>query len=210
MFINHVTRKWQMKNFCIVFCLFICGCQTAIQKDAIPVPCYIEQEISEYEASQFDIYSEYQRTNDSAVKERNQYILSELWKENLLDNQIKSEITNNKYKLVLLQVYGNYRVPNFVVRCTQEFPFPSVWTKFTPTLLINDEVVWAPDKPQKEHSMVINNSTITSRTGGVVKNGDVVQYKVLLQQFQGEELLWQTNLYTNKVVAQGINKGSRK
>lgn len=194
-----------MKILCIVFCLFICGCQTAVQKtDSIPIQCYIEQKISEYEGAQFDIYSEYQSTNDITVQERSQYILSELWKEHLLDNQIKCEITNHKYRLVLLQIYGNYRIPNFVVRCIQEFPFPSVWTKFTPTLLINDEVVWAPNEPQKEHSMDINNSTITSRAGGVVKNGDVVQYKVLLQQFQGKELLWETNLYTNKVVAQGL------
>lgn len=189
-----------MKIFFILFCLFICGCQRAVH----PVQCYIEQEISEYEAAQFDIYSEYQNTKNIVIKNRNQYILSELWNENLLDNQIKNEITQNSYKLVLLQVYGKYQAPNFVVRCNHKFPFPSVWTKFTPALLINDKVAWAPEKPQQEHSMSINNSTLTSRIGGVVNNGDIIQYKVLLQQYQDEELLWETTLYTNKVVAQDL------
>lgn len=194
----------------LFFCTVICGCQTIKhQSDTVAPQHYVENRIHEYENIQNQIYSEYKETNDVIIKQRNQYIISELWKENKLINKIKTEITKNKYKLILLQVYGDYQAPNFVVRCNQEFPFPSIWTKYTSTLIINDNVIRAPEKPQKEHSMVLNNSTIISRIGGIVNNGDVVQYKILIQQFQDKQLLWQTVLFTNKVIAQGLKTSKR-
>jgi len=164
------------------------------------------QPIEAYAAEQDGIWIEFQKTDVEAHRDRDAYILSELWKAGLLKNEIKDDLVERHYSLVLLQVYGNYQAPNFVVRCYQTFPFPSVWTDFTSTLMINGEVVRAPDGPQKEHAMSVNSSTITSRIGGVVRNGDVIQYQVRIREKQEGGTPWQMTIWTNKVVAQGLKQ----
>ncbi len=167
---------------------------------------YVELRNESYSVKQEQIYREFKDTRDAAVRERNAYILSELWKANLLSNEIKDRLVDDYYRLVLLQVYGNYQAPNFVVRCYQTFPFPSVWTRFTPTLYINGEVAWAPKDPQKGHAMSVNNSTITSRIGGVVKNGDVLQYEVKMSQEVDKQVVWEKTIWSNQVIAQGLKE----
>ena len=59
-----------------------------------------------------------------SVWDRNAYVLSELWMAGLLKDQIKEQLVSEHYRVVLIQIYGNYNAPNFVVRCYQTFPFP--------------------------------------------------------------------------------------
>ena len=167
---------------------------------------YVELQNEAYSGQQEQLYREFSETNDSGIRDRDAYILSELWKANLLRNDIKDRLVDYHYRLVLLQVYGNYQAPNFVVRCYQTFPFPSVWTRFTPILYINNKVVWAPESPQLEKTMSVNNSTITSRIGGVVRNGDVVQYQVKIDQAINNEIVWEKTIWTNPVVAQDLKQ----
>jgi hypothetical protein len=105
-----------------------------------------------------------------------------------------------------MQIYGEYQRPNFVVQCSQTFPFPGVWTHFTPTLYINGEVIDAPKKPQRAHAMSLKNSTITSRTGGALKNGDIVQYQIRMHHEVDKEVVWKRTLWTNRVVVQGLKQ----
>lgn len=148
-----------------------------------------------------------QETSESeSVKARNAYILSELWKKGLLRNEIKDFLVDKYYKLVLLQSYGNYHAPNWVVQCQQTFPFPSNGVRFTPTLYKNGEVEWAPDKPQKGHAMSQNSSIITSWTGGDFENGDVIFYEIKIDEKRNKEVVWEKIIVTNRVVLQGLKE----
>lgn len=162
------------------------------------------QTIDAYAPEQEGIFAEFQETSVPAYRDRDAYILSELWKAGLLKNEIKDALVERHYSLVLLQARCNYTAMNFVVRCYQTFPFPNSWVDFTPTLYINGEVVWAPAKRQKAHAMSLNNSTITSRTGGAVKNGDVIQYQVRISPTVDEGIPWEKTIWSNKIVAQGL------
>jgi len=156
---------------------------------------------------QQQILYEYETSKNESVKARNAYILSELWKKGLLQNKIKDFLVDKYYKLVLLQSYGNYQAPNWIVQCQQNFPFPSNWVRFTPTLYKNGLVKWAPDKPQKEHAMSQNSSIITSWTGGEFANGDVICYAIKIDERKNKEILWEKIIVTNRVVLQGLKDG---
>lgn len=162
--------------------------------------------LATYAVEQEGLLAEFQETSISAHRDRDAYLLSELWKAGMLRPEIKEALVRSDYPLVLLQVYGNYQAPNFVLRCHQTFPFPSVWAEFTPTLYINGEVVWAPTTPETSHALSVNNSTITSRIGGVVKNGDVLQYQVKIRVTAKGEDPWETMVWSNKVVARGLKQ----
>jgi hypothetical protein len=190
------------------------------QEAAWSVPFPLEVYAAEQEA----IHRQFQQTTVLPVQRRNAYILSELWRAGLLKDEIKEPLVQEHYHVVLFQIFGNDNAPNFVVRCFQTFPFPNTWTAFTPTLYLNDKVEWAPGRPQTEHAMCLNNSTLTNRTGGVVGNGDVLQYRIDLQQTEpsrdlirngntereaaasGPKRVWKTSLWTNKVVARGLKE----
>ncbi len=194
-----------MKTFFAFVVLLVTSCQVFSRSEPSVMDNYHAlQKIETYSESQQELFETLLSSNSNSSVERNKYILSELWKFGELENELKSKITRHFFNLVLLQIYGNYQAPNFVVRSHHEFPFPSVFTRFTPELIINDKVVWSPGKPQTSHSMSSNNSTITSRIGGVVKNGDVIQYKIIIQEFRRKELKWQYEMFTNKVIAKGL------
>lgn len=164
----------------------------------------IMKRIEEYAPVQDSIYSEYCSSETQAAKSRNAYILSELWRYNHLKNELKTAITQRDYHVTLFQIFGVYKSPNFTVRNRFEFPFPPIWTKFTPRLFVNSDTMWAPERPQREHSMVITNSTITSRIGGYIYTDDTLYYEILLQHFDQNELVWETTLRTNSVVVQDV------
>jgi len=155
---------------------------------------------------QEQILHEHETSESESVKARDAYILSELWKKGLLRNEIKHFLVDEYYKLVLLQSYGSYHAPNWVVQCQQTFPFPSNWVRFTPTLYKNGEVEWAPDKPQKGHAMSQNSSIITSWTGGEFENGDVIFYKIKIDERRDKEVVWEKIIVTNRVVLQGLKE----
>jgi hypothetical protein len=179
--------------------------------------------IEVYAADQDQIYREFRQTEVASIKDRHAHLLSELWRAGLLKDEIKEVLLRDHYRVVLFQVFGTHNAPNFVVRCHQTFPFPDTWTGFTPTLLLNDKVEWAPGQPQTSHALSVNNSTLASRTGGIVHSGDVLQYRIDLEQSESarepavssnsdsetgpalsRKRVWKMSLWTNKLVVQGL------
>jgi tetratricopeptide (TPR) repeat protein len=127
--------------------------------------------------------------------------LADLWREGFLKNEFKERLVQEHYQLVLRQISTSGGSSSWDVRCEQTFPFPDVWTEFTPTLYVNDEVKWAPGRSQTSRSMsVTGGNPITSMSGGKFKNGDVLQYKIDLRQ----KPKWQISLWTNKITLEGL------
>jgi len=158
---------------------------------------------------QEQILHEYETSESDSVKARNAYILSQLWKKGLLRNEIKDFLVDKYYKLVLLQPYGNYHVPNLVVQCQQTFPFPSNWVRFTPTMHRNGQVQRVHDRPQTGHAMSQNSSIITSWTGGGFENGDVIFYEIRIDEKRNKEVVWERVVRTNEVVLEGLKEKRR-
>ena len=178
-------------------------------------------DIEDYVAEQEAVYEEFTRTPVKAHRNRDAYVLTELWKRGLLKDEIKERLVRDHYHLVLVQIPVPLRFPNMEVRGYQTFPFPNNWTEFTPTLYVNDQAKWAPGKSQKAHAMSVNNSTLTSWSGGEFKNGDVLCYKIELhQKARGslppsggkaaaradEPAPWEITLWSNKILLQGIKE----
>ena len=149
---------------------------------------------------------ELETSRNPALKAKASYILSELWRDGVLNDSIKDTLVDHYYKVTLLQVYGNYQAPNFVVQCQQSFPFPDTWTEFTPILYKNGEVEWAPPTPQRAHAMSQNSSVITSRIGGLVNNGDVLYYMIKIRQNTPQGKNWEKMVKTNEIVAHGLKQ----
>ncbi len=170
-------------------------------------------ELDTYAAEQDGLLDEFCRTSVQAFKDRSAYLLSELWRAGMLKDEIKQQLVRDHYRMVLFQVYGNDGAPNVVVRGFQTFPFPDVWTEFTPTLYRNGQVEWSPGKAQKAHVMSINNSTITSQIGGALNHGDVLQYRIVLRQSGdatvGQMRPWEVSVWSNRLLVQGIQKSER-
>ena len=167
---------------------------------------FVAEPIENYSVWQDQILDEYETSEEESIKARNAYLLSQLWRKGLLREEIKDFLVEKYYKVVLLQVYGDYQAPNLVVQCQQTFPFPSNRMRFTPTLYKNREVEWAPEKPQKEHAMSQNSSIITSRIGGELENGDVIFYKIKIDERRDKKVVWEKVIATNEVVLQGLKE----
>jgi len=149
------------------------------------------------------IFKEFNQTNAQATKDNDAQILSDLWRAGLLKDEIKEQLVQEHYQLVLRQLPAGNGVPGWDVRTSQTFPFPNVYTAFTPTLFSNNQVKWSPGESQTSFAMSITNAVITSMTGGVFKNGDVLQCKIdLSQTVNGRS--WQTSLKSNKITLQGL------
>jgi hypothetical protein len=148
-------------------------------------------------------YKVFNQTKDQTEKETAAQTLSDLWRAGLLDNQIKEQLLRDHYQLVLRQIPSKDGVPSWIVYSSLTFPFPDVYTDFTPTLYSNDQIKWSPGKPQTSCAMTATNNPITSMTGGVFKNGDVLQCRIDLgQTIRGQS--WQTSVWTSKLVLQGL------
>lgn len=187
----------------VVTAAVVCGYASVWWEDEF----FVAEPIENYAEWQEQILDEYETTQAESIRARNAFILSRLWKKGLLREEIKDFLVDKYYKLVLLQSYGNYQAPNWIVQCQQNFPFPSNWVRFTPTLYKNGLVKWAPDKPQKEHAMSQNSSIITSWTGGEFENGDVICYAIKIDERKNKEIVWEKIIVTNRVVLQGLKDG---
>jgi hypothetical protein len=133
-------------------------------------------------------------------------ILSDLWFADFLGDQIKGQLAEEHYHLVLRQLpYDGY--PSWDVRSVLTFPFPEVWTDFTPTLYVNNQVKWSPGQPQSSCAMNSTSNSfgnpITSMSGGGFRNGDVLQCKIDLRQMVNRRP-WQMSLWTDKIELQGL------
>lgn len=166
--------------------------------------------------SQESLLAEFYSSGMSAFTNPNALLLSELWRQGLLKDEIKERLTREHFGLVFNQLHNDPRVPSFEVRYYQTFPFPDTWTEFTPALYRNDKVEWAPNKPQTGVAMSQYNVTLTSRSGGVIKNGDVLQYRIDLQQTvppRGAKVdtnsspkVWRMSLWTQQLVVDGLEE----
>ena len=171
-----------------------------------------------FACEQEGLLEEFGKSSNEPFRQRSAYLLSELWRDGLLKEKIREQLVRENYHVVLFQIPGNYNAPNFEVRGQQTFPFPEIWTEFTPALYRNDKVEWSPNQPQKAHAMSQNNSTLTSRIGGEIKNGDVLQYRIDIEQMDRSEgsaassattnhlRRWRMSLWTNKLVVQGLDE----
>jgi len=151
------------------------------------------------------IFKEFNDTAIQAERSHDAKILSDLWRADLLKDEIKDQLALDHYHVLLRQIVSPNGVPAVVVDCSQTFPFPDVYTAFTPTQYLNDQVSWAPGSPQKSCSMTVTN-TLTSMAGGAFKNGDIIQYKIeLMQKDTDRGRSWQKSLWSNKIELRGLN-----
>jgi hypothetical protein len=210
------TFKWNYKLFLHV-CLVAIMCFLALLAKTETSHCanlditwnsdiILTEPIENCSVRQIDILTEYEKSKDEDIRARDAFILSQLWEKDLLKSEIKDYLVDKYYKLALIQSYGNYNAPNWQVQSQQSFPFPSKWVGFTPTLYKNGEVNWAPGKPQTEHAMSQNSSMITSQTGGVFEDGDVIYYTIKIEQKKNDEIVWEKTVKTNQVVLRGLRK----
>ncbi|MDQ6630740.1 MAG: hypothetical protein M3Y82_03160, partial [Verrucomicrobiota bacterium] len=142
-------------------------------------------------------------TKDAVEKEHDAQTLSDLWRADLLKGEIKGQLIEKYYHLVLRQIPTKDGYPSWDVRSSQTFPFPDVYTDFTPTLYLNNQVKWSPGESQTACAMTATNNPITSMSGGEFKNGDVLQCKIDLRQKVGGQS-WQKSLWTEKITLQGL------
>jgi hypothetical protein len=171
----------------------------------ILIPITPSRYVAEDVKAQRKLYTEFSQVEVPDAKDRAARTLSELWQEGLLDDGIKDRLAQEHYHLVLRQITSSDGYPGWEVDCSQTFPFPDVYTTFTPTLYLNDQVNWSPGKPQRSWSMTVTNDALWSQTGGVFKNGDVVQYKFDLNQTDRDRgRQWQISLWSNKITLQKL------
>ena len=149
------------------------------------------------------ISKEFNQTTTQAAKDNDAQILSDLWRAGLLKDEIKEQLVQEHYQFVLQQIPSKDGIPSWIVKCHQTFPFPNVYTAFTPTLFANNQVNWSPGESQTSCDMSATNVVIASMTGGDFKNEDVLQCKVDLSQ-TGNGQSWQKSLWSNKIVLQGL------
>ena len=147
----------------------------------------------------------FDQAEDSADKQHSAHNLSRLWRTGFLADQTKRQLVERHYRLVLRQLPKEW--PSWEVRIEPLFPFPHVWTDFTPTLYQNGRVKWSPGRPQTSRAMddagKPSGDPIASMGGGEFRNGDVLQCKIdLAQKVDGQP--WQITLWTDKVVLQGL------
>ena len=168
--------------------------------------------IESYAAIQESIFEEFLSAAASPERERNAYILSDLWRAGLLKDSIMNALVNEHYRVTVMQL--NAETPTLMVRAYGTFPFPTTWASFIPTLYRNDEIIWEPKLPQTSHALSLNNAILTSRTGGTLRNGDVIQYRIDVEQTLpntepeggGENRRWRATLWTNKIVLAGLKE----
>jgi hypothetical protein len=171
----------------------------------ILIPITPSRYVAKDAEAQRNIYNQFCQTQDPVVKDQDARRLSNLWHDGLLDDSIKDQLTQEHYHLELRQIFSSDGIPDFGVQCSQTFPFPDVYTDFTPTQFVNDQIKWAPSESQRSCSMTVSNDPITSQTGGVLKSGDVLQYKIDLTQTDRESgRQWQISLWSNKLVLQKL------
>jgi hypothetical protein len=169
----------------------------------ILVPITPSRFVAKDAEAQRKIYNELCETHDPTIKDRDAPQLSNLWHDGLLDDSIKDQITQTDYHLELRQIFSSDGIASFEVHCSETFPFPDVYTDFTPTQYVNNQIKWAPGKPQAACSMTVGAGT--SQSGGVFNNGDIVQYKIELTQTDRElGRPWQISLWSNKLVLQKL------
>lgn len=171
----------------------------------ILIPIATSRYVAKDAEQQRKIYTEFCQAKDPAVKDHDAHTLSNLWHDSLLDDGIKDRLTQENYHLVLQQIFSNDGVPCWEVHCSQAFPFPDVYTAFTPTLYLNGQINWDPLESQRSCSMTVTNDSLTGQTGGDLKNGDVVQYKINLTQTDRDRgRQWQISLWSNKLVLEKL------
>jgi hypothetical protein len=198
----------------------ICGCRISEpQIPSAPKPSrdtslsyFIEEPIELFADRQEAIYKEFEETQYPEVKDRNEHILAELWKERLLNNDIKDRLVDKHYRLVLVQFVGSYPAYHFIVRCRQTFPFPSVEIQFWQMISVNGKVALASDGPRVVTAMSNNYMNVASLSGGRIgrhniEPGDVMQYTIRLQEEWDKEIIWQKSIPTNRIVVRPY-KGS--
>ena len=168
--------------------IWVNGCRTPSRK-------VVEQ--------QEEIFKGFRQTKDPVEKDRNAQTLSDIWGAGLLSDEIRDQLVQDYFQLVLRQISPSYGVPSWIVHSSQNFPFPDIYTAFTPILYSNDQVKWSPGDPQSSCAMTATNNPIASMSGGVFKNGDILQCRVELRQTVNGRA-WRKTLWSNKIVLQGL------
>lgn len=147
------------------------------------------------------LYKSFCQATAPTEKERLGQTLAAMWRDGTLHDDVKETLAQEQFHVVLRQL--GHDSPSWEVNVEFTFPFPDIWTEFTPTLYRNDEVKWAPGRKQTSRSMSVSGSApITSMSGGEFKNGDVLQCQIDLRQ----KPKWQISLWTNKITLQGLKQ----
>lgn len=186
--------------YCPPMTLCICGGGTPPACIAIP-----EENWDDHAENQDRLLTILISTNDKAVWQRNAELLAGLWERGKLAPANKTILVEKYFKLVLKQNRNRYKDPLFEVRDQQSFPFPKVWIQYTPTLYKNGKVFMEFDRPQTSRAMKDKDHVITSIAGGEIYNGDIVHYKIKMEdKHSGND--WSHIMQTNKVRVEGLKK----
>lgn len=152
-----------------------------------------------WQATLYDAFSQATNKNE---RERLAQKLSGMWRDSTLRDEVKEKLAQEQFHVVMRQLPGR-DYPSWEANADFSFPFPDIWTDFTPTLYVNGEVRWAPGSPQLSRSMSVSGSTpLTSMSGGTFKNGDELQCKIVLRQAKK----WETTLWTNKITLEKMRQ----
>ncbi len=155
--------------------------------------------------AQRKIYNEFRETHDPTVKDQDARQLSGFWHDGLLDDSIKDQLAQEYYHLELRQIFTTDGTPYWEIRSEQAFPFPDVDTDFIPTQYVNHQIKWSPSNSVGDYSMTWTKWPILSQSGGVFRNGDIVQFKFdLIQTDRERGRQWQISLWSNKLALQKL------
>ena len=75
-----------------------------------------------FASEQEGLLEEFRKSPDESFRNRSACLLSELWRDGLLKDEIKEQLVRGNYRVILFQMPGNFNAPNFEVRCRQTFP----------------------------------------------------------------------------------------
>ena len=169
--------------------------QQLLRRTGASLPAAERGELAKYLPEQQEIlYRKFTETKNADAAQA----LAAVWREGFLKAEVRDQLVQEHYHLVLRQKPATY--PIWEVRISQTFPFPDIYTEYQPTLYVNDGL--KQSLGNSSHAMSASNNPVASMAGGEFKNGDVLQCKVEVRQ----KRQWQTTLWTNKITLEGLKQ----
>ena len=141
------------------------------------------------------VLKEYETTTNAGLKAMNAWFLRECWQRGFLSAKVKGELLDRHFRAELYQFAAPH--PSFAAFADLTFPFPPIWTDFDPVLHVNGKPAGTGGK--SAHAMNVNQATLGSQTGGVLKNGDILQYKIKISQRDAHGELWERVIKSNPI-----------
>ncbi len=151
-----------------------------------------------YRATQRELLARFEQSQDSGVRATAAYLLSGMWREHLLDPDLRTALLARHHRFVLVQLLYPDRL-ELTVRAHSTFPFPPIWIEYTATRTRDGRVEWSENRPGLVQQLWHQSTTITSLGGGPHRRGERFRYEIGLTARSGVEVLWRAVQATNEV-----------